>query len=88
MKPIDETGKVYGRLTVLEKFDKSKDKSRYYYTRPGVFWICRCECGAETLVYGGFLRSGQTRSCGCLRSEKSSKRAKARKGTHWRKKEE
>ena len=29
---------------------------------------CRCGCGRECLVRGSDLRSGHTRSCGCLRS--------------------
>jgi len=28
---------------------------------------CRCECGKECLVRGADLRSGHSRSCGCLR---------------------
>lgn len=32
----------------------------------GAAWICRCDCGAERTVSGSNLRSGNTRSCGCL----------------------
>lgn len=73
-RTIDETGKVYGRLTVLRMYDKNTNRSRYYDKRPGAFWVCRCECSEEVIVYGGALRRGQTRSCGCLRSELSSER--------------
>lgn len=31
-------------------------------------WRCRCECGAVTIVLSAWLRSGNTRSCGCARS--------------------
>ena len=60
-KLIDLTGQQFGRLVVLkraETSEKSKPK-----------WLCRCECGNEVTVIGHSLRSGITRSCGCLRNE-------------------
>ena len=30
-------------------------------------WLCRCDCGAEKVIRGGTLRSGMTKSCGCLK---------------------
>lgn len=33
----------------------------------GPIWLCRCDCGTLTLVRGGGLNSGKTKSCGCLR---------------------
>ena len=32
-------------------------------------WICRCDCGNETIVAASDLTSGNTRSCGCLHKE-------------------
>lgn len=49
---VDHTGQTFGRLTVV-RYD-------------GGAWLCRCECGAEAKASGGRLRSGNTRSCGCL----------------------
>lgn len=70
----DETGNRYGRLVVLE----------YAGTRPnhrgGAVWKCRCDCGNETVVWSGSLRGGDTRSCGCLSRELSSKRSSTRDG--------
>lgn len=57
----DLTGQVFGRLTVLEPAMTASG-------RPG--WRCRCECGKEAVVTAGHLRSGWTRSCGCLRGSK------------------
>ncbi len=38
-------------------------------------WLCVCGCsGRRVFVRGDHLLSGQTRSCGCLRSEASAKR--------------
>ena len=31
------------------------------------YWLCRCECGNEKVIYGNNLRSGRTKSCGCSR---------------------
>lgn len=32
-------------------------------------WKCVCSCGNETIVAGSDLRSGHTKSCGCLSDE-------------------
>lgn len=60
MKLIDITGQVFGRLTVL---------SRHHVSGNGTPWLCRCECGVEKAFDSGALRSGDTRSCGCLRRD-------------------
>lgn len=54
----DHTGKRFGRLTAVERLAYYKDGKTYYR--------CICDCGAETIVFGGNLASGQTTSCGCL----------------------
>lgn len=61
---LDLTGQKYGRLTVL------KEAERKGYTRK---WLCRCECGNETIVTQPNLRNGHTTSCGCVQREKTSK---------------
>ncbi len=53
----DLTGKRFGRLVVIEK-SKSRDNR--------IYWLCKCNCGAKTVVASGSLLSGNTRSCGCL----------------------
>lgn len=35
-------------------------------------WLCVCDCGIETTVRANFLRSGKTKSCGCLKAERLS----------------
>lgn len=60
-KFIDLTGERFGRLTVLSPIKKEKYESLRYR--------CLCDCGKETVVEAGLLRSGSTRSCGCLRRE-------------------
>lgn len=60
----DETGKRYGRLTVLYR-DDSKPKGHGYKA----WWICKCDCGNIKSIKGENLRRGLTQSCGCLQKE-------------------
>jgi len=52
---------VFGRLTVTKR-----DGVDSYGKAT---WICSCECGGTTSVCGKLLRSGNTKSCGCLQRE-------------------
>jgi hypothetical protein len=56
----DLTGQRFNRLTVLERADVHNGAVR---------WVCLCDCGSRTRVRSRDLRSGSTRSCGCLRRE-------------------
>lgn len=64
---IDETGKRYGRWTVLSCAGNSPEHNNYW-------WVCRCDCGVISKVRGQSLRQGKSKSCGCFRDEESSKR--------------
>jgi hypothetical protein len=62
----DLTGRRFGRLTVIA----------FAGRRPShVLWRCRCDCGQETTVQAGGLRSGHTTSCGCFHREQLSARS-------------
>ena len=63
-KLIDETGKQYGLLTVIERAPSSPDGRAQ--------WLCKCTCGKMVTVKGSSLRSGKTQSCGCLQKIKTS----------------
>ena len=54
---IDETGNIYGNLTVLHKAETVEYRK--------IKWVCRCKCGNIVEVLGTHLRNGNTRSCGC-----------------------
>ena len=54
----DERGNRYGRLYALRHVGSSSLGLAQ--------WFCFCNCGGRTVVLGSNLRSGQTRSCGCL----------------------
>ena len=57
----DLAGRTFGRLTALHRTDDRKGH---------VYWTCSCSCGDQPLAYrASSLRIGDTRSCGCLRSE-------------------
>lgn len=51
------SGTVFGRYTVIEEAPKLRGRRAM---------LCRCECGNEKLVWLEALRSGNTKSCGCL----------------------
>jgi hypothetical protein len=53
----DLVGKVFGRLTVLERVSNTGIHAR---------WKCRCVCGKETEVLAANLKRGNVGSCGCL----------------------
>lgn len=63
MSAEDLTGRVFNKLKVVERVaNKIKWKPR---------WLCKCECGTLKEVDSGPLKSGATKSCGCLKSEKA-----------------
>ena len=53
---IDLSGQTLGCWTVLYRMPGGR----------GARWFCRCLCGTEKSVEGGHLRSGKTKSCGCI----------------------
>lgn len=63
---IDLTGMQFGRLTVLKRVEKPLGSKE-----TGAFWLCKCSCGHDIVVYGNKLRSGHTKSCGCYRRDTS-----------------
>lgn len=61
----DLIGQVFGKLTVIELDQESSGRRK---------WICKCSCGNTVSVREYNLKSGNTKSCGCTRKEKSSVR--------------
>lgn len=62
---IDLTGKTFNRL----KVKKEAGRDRWGQ----ILWECECSCGSrkKVIATGGDLRRGNTKSCGCLDSEKA-----------------
>jgi hypothetical protein len=57
----DMTGTTINGVSVLKQLESTKDGD--------AMWACLCECGKPFNALGGSLRSGHTRSCGCLKAE-------------------
>jgi hypothetical protein len=60
----DLTGIRFGRLLVIGPNDKEG----------AYFWATLCDCGTIKSAYGGNLRAGNIKSCGCLKRENNIKR--------------
>ncbi len=56
-------GRVYGRLTVLNEYRRIDGPGR------NTEWKVACDCGNQSWVRASALKSGKTRSCGCLRGQ-------------------
>jgi hypothetical protein len=67
---IDITGARFGRLTVIEVAPRP-------WRSAHVDWVCRCDCGARWVVASNRLRTGHTRSCGCLQRDEVRERTMA-----------
>lgn len=59
---VDISGKVFGQFTVISNLGPGKYR--------GSQWLCDCSCGKICVVYGGHLRAGMRKSCGCLSESK------------------
>jgi len=55
----DMAGTVINGVDVLSRMANDKADS--------AFWMCRCYCGKTFKAKGACLRSGHTKSCGCLK---------------------
>jgi len=55
----DLKNKKFGLLTVI-KMSKTRKNNK-------VCWVCKCDCGNTHIVKAYCLKSGNTKSCGCLK---------------------
>ena len=56
----DLTGQTFGRWTVLSRAPNRGTRAA---------WTCKCQCGTIRDVLGCHLKSGKSKSCGCLKRE-------------------
>ena len=64
-KRLDLSGLKYGKLTILRREKAYRDvKSKIKRTRTQ--WFCMCDCGNTITVMTESLKTGNTKSCGCL----------------------
>jgi len=73
VRAVEMTGLQFGRWTVI-----NRDTSKPYKRGDAVKWFCKCDCGSVKSVYGYSLRSGESKSCGCLLKELNKDLAKKR----------
>jgi len=64
---IDLTGQKFGLLKATSVHSRKNGKIK---------WNCTCDCGKLATVVGSKLKSGRTKSCGCLRALGSRKAVK------------
>lgn len=55
---IDIVGQKFGKLLVLKRVENAFNRKARF--------LCKCDCGNEKAVRSEDLRSGNTKSCGCL----------------------
>lgn len=74
---IDLKGRTFDRLTVMERAPRPSRKMAKGYAKQA-WWRCECACGKvlPRALTSEDLRKGKVKSCGCLRSEMSSKSLK------------
>ena len=70
----DLTGQRFGRLIVVKRAENTKSGDAR--------WMCKCDCGNETIVKAKNLKSGGTKSCGCLQKEIARETCKVHSATH------
>ena len=62
-KFIDLTGQRFGKLTVIKRAENKVELNGQIRTQ----FLCKCDCGKEMIVLSNSLKSGLTKSCGCLK---------------------
>lgn len=60
----DLSGKRFGKLTVIKP---AENINEYLGNKK---WLCKCDCGRESVVRSNYLKNGHTTSCGCLQRER------------------
>lgn len=55
---LNLAGQTFGQLTAISIAQRGSGSR--------VKWLCQCSCGAEAIVDSSKLRSGHTKSCGCI----------------------
>lgn len=73
---IIQVGQKYGRLTAVRQVESKNQATR---------WECLCDCGKTAIVKSDNLKSGNTKSCGCLMRDQARMRC-ANRRTHGRSK--
>jgi len=73
--PTDMLNQTFGRLTVVAFAGRAAGKNG------ALKWACACNCGGVAIVAGTSLRTGTSRSCGCLQRELAAANLAARRSS-------
>ena len=66
--PHDLIGLKFNKLLVIKRVENMEKQKK------NPIWVCQCDCGNITEVFGFCLKNGNTKSCGCLVSDSAKKR--------------
>lgn len=72
---IDIIGKKFNKLRIIRETYRSNNGT--------VKYLCKCDCGKELEILGCSLTTGNTKSCGCLRTKRNKER-RGSKNNHWK----
>lgn len=61
VKKLDLKGKRFGRLIAIKEAGRAKNGA--------VLWECKCDCGNIKICQAAGLKSGGSKSCGCIKDE-------------------
>lgn len=70
---VDILGQKFGRLLVVEYAGV-----RRIGKASKAMWLCACDCGKKITAGGQNLRSGNTKSCGCITRERAAQMGHSR----------
>lgn len=62
---VDITGQTFNFLTVIKMVEPTYNTQNNRILN----WLCKCVCGNEKVYFGGNIKSGATKSCGCKKKE-------------------
>lgn len=70
----DLVGQKIGRLTVIKRLPREKDKDGFYLRDQNnrvlpIMYLCHCDCGNDIKIVRSSLKHHDVRSCGCLHRE-------------------
>ena len=57
LRAKDLTGQRFGKLIAIKRYGTDKHGN--------ATWLCKCDCGNETIAQAEDLQRGMTKSCGC-----------------------
>lgn len=74
---MSEHGVPDSRLTVIKRVDDRISKNGRHH----IMWLCECNCSEhnKVVIEGSSIRSGATKSCGCLSREVTAEKGRKKK---------